>query len=411
MLPGGWRARETAGSASTSQAGVRLRKNAMSHRLRWYTDEGNLRSLGREHLGRLLDRYAAEMIGAGMRVPVFEDDETYYRELARVFTRPEGIPASLHDALFHIKALDNDRGEERLVMAVNEGLVQIDLAGEHSTADKALLAWLQDEELVKRLHIQVDLDRSKSFITFQPQGGGDLKPADFPAIKAALESDLAPIFGKHGRGEWAEVGCHEREDELVFVIRHAEPFRRETEKGEAGAVPRYYWPVGQDLVIFSRGFGDLRTNATARWLKEAYAKVFGYRLLGRADLFKEAPKYTLEPLRNLGLFALLGAAYGLESIQLQELESLVDPTTNDRRIRRATDVLEAYEKEGGLPTGEPLMAAKFRVRFTGRRHDRTVVIRVPNRAKYTQDKEGYAVTQWLKETGFIVRDEGADSEA
>ncbi|MCP5524933.1 MAG: hypothetical protein H7A46_25690 [Verrucomicrobiales bacterium] len=381
----------------------------MSYRLRWYTDEGNLRSLGQEHLNQLLDRYATELRDADITTPAFEDDETFYRELAKVFMRPEGIPAPLHDALFHIKALDNDRGEERLVMAVKEGFVKIDLAGEHSTADKALLAWLQDEELVKRLHVQVDLDRSKSFITFLPQGDTTLR-CDLRAVAAALELDLAPIFGQHGRGKWAEVGCHERGDELMFVIRHAEPFRRDTEKRDTGAEPRYFWPVGQDLVIFSRSYGDLRTNATARWLKEAYAKSFGFRLFGRADLFKEAPKYTLEPLRTMGLFALLGAAYGIESIQLQELETLVDRTTDDRRIRRATDVLAAYDKEGGLPTGEPLMAAKFRVRFKGRTHDRIVTIRVPNRAKYTQDKEGQMVTEWLKDTGFIVKDEGEDSE-
>jgi hypothetical protein len=77
-----------------------------------------LRSLGRGHLNRLLTRYQKELDDAGIVIAQPEKDADFYRELAAVFMRPEGIPPALHEALFHIEGLDTKGGFERIVDAV-----------------------------------------------------------------------------------------------------------------------------------------------------------------------------------------------------------------------------------------------------------------------------------------------------
>ena len=373
----------------------------MSYRSRWYTDEGNLRSLGRDHIGLLFSRYKHELAAAGICIPCPPTDEEFYTQLAAVFSRPEGIPVALHEALFYIAGLDNDNGEARLVASVRARDLSIDLSKEYSTADKALLAWLENEQLVRNLHAQVDLDRTRSFVFFQISGDSPCVLVPFVSSKVQIEKQLEREFAKHGRGNWAGVECLERGDEVLFVVRHSEPFRRETQRKPAGPEPMYYWPVGQDLVVFDKSTKELKTNVAVGWLKRVYADVFGQHLFNPPVKFDEAAKYDLEAIRRHGRSILNGTAFGLRQIHLHELELLANGSTDDRRIRRAKDVFQAYEAEGGIPSGEPIVAASFRIRVEGINHYRTVTIRVPNRAKYTPDKEGRAIAAWMRHYGLI----------
>ena len=82
------------------------------------------------------------------------------------------------------------------------------------------------------------------------------------------------------------------------------------------------------------------------------------------------------------------------------------------RIRRADDVLAAYKREGAeaggdaaigkLLEGEPLVLAKFAVKFRDSKRERVVTVIPPNRAKYTQDRDGHSVTAWLRDAKFVL---------
>jgi hypothetical protein len=339
-------------------------------------------------------------------------DDEYYKELANVFMRPEGIPVPLHEALYFIKGLDNQGGLDRIVEAANAGRLKIDLAEESSIADKALQAWLQNERLVKQMHVEVGLDASKSFLHFQAQTAKKPTMKEFAKVRDDIEASLAVVFEDAGRGYWSEVSCHVRGKDVVFVVRHGEPFRRETKRVKDGTEPLFYWPSSQDLVVYNEEYWDLRMNVQSRWQKKAYAENFGHWLFGDAHLFKEAPLYTLEPLRARGYDVLQGEAYGIDTIRLVELHSGVDEETNDVRIRRADDVLAAYQREGAeagaeaengsLLEGEPLLLAKFAVKFRDSGRERVVTVNPPNRAKYTQDRDGQCVTAWLRGAEFVL---------
>jgi hypothetical protein len=354
---------------------------------------------------------------AGIVVAQSEKDADFYRQLADVFGRPEGIPPPLHDALFYIEGLDNRGGLDRIVEAVAAGKLMIDLQEESSPADKALLAWLQDERLVRQMHVEVGLDASKSFFHYRARGQIVPKMKDFAGARAGLEECLAAAFRARGRGEGCEVVPHPRPPETIFVVYHGEPFRRETKRMGKTMEPIFYWPNGQDLVVYNATYRTLRMNVQARWQRIAYAQGFGEWLFGNMSLFQEEPLYTLEPLLRHGRRALDGRAFGIGSTALVELHTMVDEDTNDVRIRRADDVFTAYENEFGpgeegdftpeqagmfLPTDERLVLAKFSVFFEASKRKRLVSIEVPNRAKYTQDDDGARVTKWLREAGFSL---------
>jgi hypothetical protein len=374
----------------------------MAYKAKWYTDEGNLRSIGREHLNKLLDRYKRDLAACGIEIEEPDDDDTFYRRLVEVFMRPDGIPPTLHEALFFIEELNNARSEERLVKAAQDGRITVSFNGECSTADKALLAWLADEEAVRQLHVEVGLDASRSFLHMPSKKGARTRLKDFAAAKPHLEADLAVVFQNQSREAWAEVTYHPRGHEHVFLVKRTEPYRRETQHVPSGTQPLYFWPTSQDIVVYDADLCDLRLNVTSKWQKEAYAQIFGQYMFGDPYTFFEGAKYTLRPLRDQGPACLEASAHGISSITLHELSCKVKEDANDYRIRRADDVFKVYADEGGLPEGEELAAAKFRVKFADSSTERMVTVQPPNRAKYMQDDNGARVTAWMKEQGFIL---------
>jgi hypothetical protein len=380
----------------------------MGYNARWYTDEGHLRDLGREHLNRLLDKYKTDLAKAGIKISQPAKDDDYYKELAAVFMRPEGIPAPLHDALYFIKGLDSTSGLDRIAECVSDKVLKIDLGAETSIADKALQAWLQNERLVRQLHVEVGLDASKSFVHFRARGAKAPVMRDFAKVRDDFQTSLGVSFEDKGRGYWCEVSCHPRGKDFVFVVRHVEPFRRETQRLKNATQPLFYWPSSQDLVVYNDEDRILRMNVMSRWQKEGYSRNFGEYLFGDPQLFTEEPVYTLQPLRERGRGALAGDVYGMSSIRLTELQCCLDEDTNDILIRRGDDVLRAYEKDGGFPA-EPFISAKFCVNFKETGHERVVTVTPPNRAKYTQDRDGLCVTSWLRET-FIAKRQDSKSD-
>lgn len=375
----------------------------MGYRARWYADEDNLRHIGREHLEQLLKHYADELKKAEIHTPPADvDDDAYYRLLADIFMQPEGIPVKLHDALFFIKALDTTAGETRIVQSVRRRRLSIDLAAESSTADKVLQAWLQDEELVRRLFVEAGIDAGKSFVHFRPESLPLPPMLSFADVREKFEKHLAAVFRDRARSDQVEVTEYRRGNERVYAVRHAEPFRRDTKQKPAGTEPLYYWPSVQDLIIYNTQTHHLRMNVPLRWQRKAYAREFSLCFFDGLDLFIECKVFTLQPLFDKGRDALEAKLYGIEEIRLRELQQVVDEETNDVRIRRADDVFDAYGAEDGLPQ-EPIRKAVFGVLMRkGGSYQRKVTVEEGNVAKYTQDAAGRHVTAWLDGQGFTV---------
>lgn len=379
-----------------------------SYKAFWFTDDGNLRNLGRTHLKELFNRYSKEMTAAKLVIEEPKEDDDYYKALARVFMRPEGIPTELHEALYYINALNNEKGLGRISTAIIDKKLDIDLHAESSTADKVLQAWLQDSDLVKGFQMDVSLDASKSFTHFVAVKSPVPPPRLMtPDIQKAFQQDLGIVFNAHARGSFCEITEHRRNHEWVYVVRHGDPYKRDTEykkpetEDAAKPKPLYFWPCVQDLIVYNERSHVMRTNAQCAWHKKAYAQYFGKHIFGDETLFEERVVFTLEPLRTVGREILNGTPYGIDAIQLTELQTVVDPEIDDLRIRRSKDVFTSYENEGGFPENEEIKQAGFRVRFANAKSWRNVTV-CGSRARYTQDANGKHVTAWLEGTGIVI---------
>jgi hypothetical protein len=71
-----------------------------------------------------------------------------------------------------------------------------------------------------------------------------------------------------------------------FLVRHGDPFKRESTIAENGeSVGVYYWPEKFDVLVLDPTDGDLRINARNKGEKKEYRKVLGRHLYGEDGFF------------------------------------------------------------------------------------------------------------------------------
>lgn len=283
---------------------------------------------------------------------------------------------------------------------------KLDFGCECSTADKAALARLEDENLVRQSHAEIGLGSGRTFIHLRGEADRSIKMESFDLVKPDLERELATIFVKQGREERAEVRYFRREREHIFIVRRADPVTKQLVRTPSGMEPISSTPVAQDIIVYNEQFGTLRMDVATEWQKESYSKIIGDLLFGDSASFSEQPVFTLQPLVDHGPEVLEASAYGMESITLQYLASNVNGATNDLRVRKSNDVFESYAMEGGLPEGEELVDARFLVRFEDSpMRKSSFAIQPPYRAVVSLDEGGAKIMAWMSEKGFMIPQE------
>lgn len=388
----------------------------MAYSTKWFTDVRNLKSISRGPLELLLGKYKEDLLEKGITIPnpprevgkEKESDNKFYDELSDIFFHPEGIPTVLHDALYYIREMDNEAGHVQITQAVLIGKLRIDLTQPLTRADCAILAWIDNEDTVKALHMNLELEQTKSYVYFQASGDNVPAMIPFETVRASMEKDLDAVFATRSRGRGSEIKMHKKGDDFWFVITHGEPFKRDGCRHEDKSDSVFYRPESTDVVVFNTEHGDLRMNVYAKWHKTLYRDVFEKHLFGHQAGFTEAERYTLEPLRTKMEAALETSDDAIKFIQLHAIEFLVDEATDDRVTRTAEDVYAAYARDArlnpaaGFPADFPITKASFKVAFVHSKKQRSVVITAGNRAKYVRDEDSHHIETWLREQKMIL---------
>ena len=181
------------------------------------------------------------------------------------------------------------------------------------------------------------------------------------------------------------------------------PYRREgTVDGQKdGSV--YFRPVKYDIVVFDEAVPELRINAGSVKEKLLYQRKFGFYLFGDEEHFPDTAKYTLEPLRNNGKQALVCTDIdGMDWVTLKELRFFWGGEYKEIEIRKADDLLAAFEKKSRtIPDKVPIIRASFQVKFSDAKNPRMVTIRPGNITEYTRDDDARIVEEWMRERKFI----------
>ncbi len=295
-----------------------------TYRLRHFSSPHVLRAIAPERLLAFLHPYHSFFADRGYELPAVDaDEEIEYQRLVDIFMSPsEASPRELLDALFLVDEMSTHEGMDALIEAASRDSITLDDGDEHSPADIAIQIWLCNSDILERKHAEQFVFKPKSFEYFQTDRDEPPTFASLPtATRRNLERELDDWFEEKKRGRGTRVFAYPDENEVRFLIRHGEPFKREESLAGTDVSSVCYRPLKYDVVVYDRQLGELRINARLVGEKKLYRQLFGKHLFGDENCFPGTAKYTLEPLRDAGADSL--ACFdieGIESIVLTEVQ-------------------------------------------------------------------------------------------
>jgi hypothetical protein len=387
-----------------------------TYQLRCFSNPLTLRAILPERLLAFLNPFRTFFAVRGYTLPQAEPAvEIDYPRLVSIFMSPDSnTPRELLDALFLVDEMATPEGMDVLLEAVAAENLTLDPGSDHSPADIAVQVWLLNSDILERKHAQRFLFKPRSFEYFQTKLD---KPPVFttPALAARrkLETELDDWFEKKKRGRNSRVFIYPSDNEVAFLVRHGEPFKREESQEGADVSSVCYWPIKYDVVVYDRLLGELRINAQLAGEKKLYCEQFGKHFFSDENCFPGKNKYTLEPLREDGVDSLpCGDIEGIELITLVEVEFLWGGAYHARDVNKADDIFADLEqRRRQLPEGGRITKAVFQVKFTDSKTPRSVTLRPSNVAAYTRDSDAELVEQWLERRRFIVHQREGTHEA
>lgn len=374
-------------------------------RLRYFSSPSVLRAITPSRLLEFLSPFNGFFAAQGYDLPQADDDRIDYQKLIDIFMSPsESTPSDLVDALYLVDEMSTHEEMVTLIEAAEQEGIVLDDGDEHTPADIAIQIWLQNSELLERKHAEKFAYKPKSFEYYQTDHE---QPPTFTSLsaskRASLESDLSDFFETKKRGRGARVFVYPDENEVRFLVRHGEPFKREESLAGTDVGSVCYRPLKYDVIVYDRRLGELRVNARLVGEKKKYRELFGKHVFGDNDCFPGTAKYTLEPLRELGADAL--ACFdvdGIESIVLTEVDFFWGGAQGEIEIRKATDVFAALEARGRtIPERARIIKAVFKVKFADSKTPRSVKICPSNVAEYGRDHDASMIEEWLRLRGFL----------
>ncbi len=385
-------------------------------RLRHFSNPTTLRSIEPERLLGLLDPYRPFFTERGCPLPAAGGgEEIDCQSLVDIFQTPDAsTPKDLLDALFLIDEMSTTEGMDSLLAAAESADLELESGDDHSPADIAVQVWLLNHEILERRHAEQFLRRPKTFEYFQSQHTMAPKfKMPSPQRRQQLERDLDDWFEEKRRGRGTRVFIYPDDQEVRFLVRHGEPFKREESLNGGGVASVCYRPLKYDVIVYDRQLGELRINCQLVGEKKLYCQKFGQHLFNDANCFPGRRKYTLEPLRDFGSDALAcGDLEGIDSITLTEIDFYWGGPHGEIEIRKAGDLFAALAaRQGQFPANPRIIKAVFKVKFSDSKTPRSVKIRPGNIAEYTRDDDAALIEQWLELRGFVLHEEGAQHEA
>lgn len=377
-----------------------------SYNLKRFSDPKALRSVAPDVLARFLSPYRDYLQSKGFDLP--EDCSTLsdFDSLsltAILMTPDETMPAGLVDALYFTHEMASDRAmDDLLAVADRIGL----FVPETSTPlDAAMRIWVHDREALERAHSQKHITRSRSFEHYQAESVVEFcDPTDEKVV--AMESALDEWFTKHKCGGNSKVFVYPAVDEVWFLVRHGDTYKRESAVEGYKSKGLFFRPEAFDVACYVPSTGELRIHAKSKAARDLYRRELGMLIAGDPRHFPGDDKYTLDPLMEEGQRALYCRDItGVDSIILSSL-----------RVKRRGVLTRSYHVDYSaenvffifmedlerLNERDTLIKAKFTVKFSDSDKPRSVTLYPPNKVQVCRDSDTALVETWLRKRGFVI---------
>jgi hypothetical protein len=365
--------------------------------LRRFSKPKVLRSIQPSRLRAFLAPFRGYLVRRGFDIPL--DEGFDYERLADILMSPDvATPPQLVEALCIVDEMStNDTMDDLLSEAPTTD------GRELSPADVAVDIYLSDPDFLYSKHRERCVERLRSYVVMESSVRAcpwEQRPND--ARIEALEMALGEWFARHNRSRNVKVFPSPKEDEIWFLVRHGEPYRRDESMEGRTSGTVCYRPVKYDVVVFDRRTFELRISGRSLPLRRLYRTQFGLHLFGDADRFREIPRFTLEPLREDEAASLVCSdVEGIEWIRLREAEITIGGELHYRFVLKARDLFVYLRSHGKrMPQSGVLSWAKFDVKFSDSPRVRSLEIRTPCHLKFKRDDVYALVEEWLIERGF-----------
>ena len=382
--------------------------------IRRFTKQETLKSIQRENLLALLDRYNKYFAGRGVILEPNPGEDLDYEGIARVLMTPdENTPRKLVDDLFFVDEMATPEGMDALREEIAKlpfaQRKKLELGPDPTPADVAVKFRLYAPNILEKKHAENALVSKRSFRYFRPANGNE-KP--FPTLTdeqlETLEAAFDDKFDQMKRGRDSKVFVFERPEEVWLLVRRGEPCRREGARDSTGSSSIYYRPEVFDVIRYDRRTGELSINAgSCKKIYDLYREKIGLYFFNDALHFPtNKAKFTLDPLRAFGEKSIVCSDIdGMESVVLTEVEYFWGGPENEVEVRKAANLFEALKRRSRtIPDNARISRAKFEVKFFGSNTPRIVTI-TKYRASFTRDSDASTVDAWLTERGFGLVDE------
>ena len=350
-----------------------------------------------------------------------QEDDYDYSALAHAIARPDGdSPPKMVDALHLINEMCSESAHDAMLDKIEERKLKIDLPANITTAEIALALWMTDSKVLYDLSIEERYTLQKKFAFFRADVNPPfLTPTQAQMTEMCAEFDVILLKTSRGKGSRLFV-YNEADEEMVrILVQHGQPCKREGNYINDKPESLLRRPDVFDALHYSKKTGELSVNCDSKKVLKKYLEVLGSYIFKRADAFKPAKKYQLEPLWKKGEGCLsTGGILGdpLDRVVLREVTIAWNRQKKDFETRKALDLFAAM-KERGLTfkapqngTGE-IIRAKFDVFFKkDKAKPRRLMIATPNDAQYERDEDGKVLEAWMREQKFTIQPVSAPSK-
>jgi hypothetical protein len=186
-----------------------------------------------------------------------EDSSQFpFDALTEILVSPsDDTPVELFDTFFFVDEVSAESCFDQLYHDALQAGIDFTGYDNLTPADLAVLIWLQNPEILQRLHAGLHITKVRKFETFFGKCGG--LPDVSKETITTLEKSLNDFFQLHRKGRGVRVFVFMRDDGIWFLIRHGLPMKREaaiTDQGESRGV--LFRPEIYDVVTFLPDCGE-----------------------------------------------------------------------------------------------------------------------------------------------------------
>jgi len=245
-----------------------------------------------------LKPYAVYLAARGFDLETMPEDSDYV-SLGDIFARPGAdTPNALLDALYITEETAHGAAPDDLHDDAKR--LGIAIPSEATMLETVIRIWNASPDAIRTRHMELTLAKVRTFEFYNAENDAALLRIPSDAALKTVATGLDEWFDKRRRGRGCQIRMYQRDTELWFLLSHGELYKRvgTWEDGRSGSLG--YRPDKYDVVVYDELTKELRVNATLN-LRDLYRRQFGLLLFGTENHFPGENKYSLEPLRGLGV--------------------------------------------------------------------------------------------------------------